>query len=598
MSDVDIDGHMTGPDILVVSQRLTKKFPLLALSAGVSIFAATLGLAQRSDIDVHYLDQGAKWTQAARSDFYTADQGSQLIRLNWLEALTQADGKPFLDGSLTRYGYLANPDATLPLPIGFTVAGEPGTQYVGMTCAACHTRQIEIGGAPYRIDGGPALSDFQSFLTNLDQSVGRVLASDANFQTFATAILGSSATSAARTALRQEVAIWYQRQHTLFARALPAEPWGVGRLDAVSMIFDRVSGLDVAPTPDGIIADNIRPADAPVRYPFVWDAPKQDKTQWPGFAANGDDLLGVVRNLGEVYGVFATFHPIKTQGPIGWSFDEINSANFSGIDHLESLVRDIGPPAWPWAIDQAAADRGAQLFATNCASCHQEDHHGEIRFFPLSQTWKTPLVDVGTDTHEYDVLSRVASTGILKGAIYMPGKRLQASDTQFNILKAAVIGSMFDQIAHHGLPRGSLLQPLDQGLLLHQRHALKKPQDEVNEAFSTDPAPMGASGTPHPYEARVLHGIWATAPYLHNGSVPSLAELLKPDSQRIASFALGNVYDTRTVGLSVQQHLGAPVRQTTDCASRASGNSRCGHNYGTTLTNIQKEDLIEFLKTL
>jgi len=598
MSKVDAGGQMTRPEGSTASRPLTTRLPVLALGASISIFAATLGLAQQSDGGVHYLDQGTKWTQATRSDFYAADQGSQLIRLSWLKALTQADGRPFLDGALTRYGYLANPDATLPLPIGFTVAGAPGAQFVGITCSACHTRQIEVDGASYRIDGGPALSDFQSFLLDLDQSVGRVLASDADFTSFANAVLGPSVTSSERATLRQDVSNWYQRQHTLFTRALPSEPWGVGRLDAVSMIFDRVSGLDIASTPDGVIADNIKPADAPVRYPFVWDAPKQDKTQWPGFAANGDDLLGVVRNLGEVYGVFATFHPVKTQGPIGWSFDRINSANFSGIDHLESLVRDIGPPAWPWAIDQGAANRGAQLFAANCASCHQEDHHGEVRFFPLSQTWKTPLVDAGTDAREYDVLNRVASTGILKGALYMPGKHLQASDTQFNILKAAVIGSMFDQIAHHGLPRGSLLQPLDQGLFLHQPAPLKKPQDEVNEAFRADPVPMGAMGTPHPYEARVLHGIWATAPYLHNGSVPSLAELLKPDTQRVATFALGNIYDTRTVGLAVQQHPGAPVRQTTDCANRASGNSRCGHNYGTTLRGDQKADLIEYLKSL
>ncbi|MGB8900889.1 MAG: hypothetical protein WCC90_17330, partial [Methylocella sp.] len=40
------------------------------------------------------------------------------------------------------------------------------------------------------------------------------------------------------------------------------------------------------------------------RYPFLWNAARQDKTQWPGFAKNGIDLLGLARNLGEVYGVF------------------------------------------------------------------------------------------------------------------------------------------------------------------------------------------------------------------------------------------------------------------------------------------------------
>src|SRR6185437_3050916 len=39
-------------------------------------------------------------------------------------------------------------------------------------------------------------------------------------------------------------------------------------------------------------------------------------------------------------------------------------------------------------------------------------------------------------------------------------------------------------------------------------------------------------GEPHAYESRVLHGIWATAPYLHNGSVPNLWELLLPPERR------------------------------------------------------------------
>lgn len=67
-------------------------------------------------------------------------------------------------------------------------------------------------------------------------------------------------------------------------RALPKNGWGVGRLDAVGMIFNRVSGLDIGPPPDFMIPENMKTADAPVRYPFLWNAPRQDKTQWPGFA--------------------------------------------------------------------------------------------------------------------------------------------------------------------------------------------------------------------------------------------------------------------------------------------------------------------------
>jgi hypothetical protein len=97
------------------------------------------------------------------------------------------------------------------------------------------------------------------------------------------------------------------------------------------------------------------------------------------------------------------------------------------------------------------------------------------------------------------------------------------------------------------------------------------------------------------YEARVLQGIWAAAPYLHNGSVPTLAELLKPSAQRVSQFNLGTKYDIENVGLAVTQ--GGPTRFVTDCNDINSGNSRCGHDFGTTLTDHEKEALLEYLKT-
>ena len=100
------------------------------------------------------------------------------------------------------------------------------------------------------------------------------------------------------------------------------------------------------------------------------------------------------------------------------------------------------------------------------------------------------------------------------------------------------------------------------------------------------------------YEARVLEGIWAAAPYLHNGSVPTLAELLKPWAQRAPKFKIGQAYDTANVGLAVDQAQFNYELQTSDCANLNSGNSRCGHEYGTTLPAAEKKALLEYLKTL
>lgn len=545
---------------------------------------------------VRYLDQGPNWKAADRQGFYAQDQGSQIIPLAWAKALQAPDGTPFLSDRLARYGYLRD-EARADLPVGFTSATRAGIAYLGMSCAACHTRQIEVEGAAYRIDGGPALSDFQSFLSDLDSAVGLVLSDGTRFDAFASTVLGAGAAPDKKAALKAALGDWYRRQHILFSRALPANPWGLGRLDAVSMIFNRVSGLDIGTAPDGIIAANIQSADAPVRYPFIWNAPKQDRTQWPGFAENGDALLGLARNLGEVYGVFADFHPVKTNGPLGYDYHTRNSANFSGLRQLERHVRKIGAPVWPWPLDQAAVDRGKALYATNCFSCHGETH-GKTRLVPFTtDTWKTPVMDVGTDTRQYDILARTADTGVLKGARSQINHQLGAQDKQFNILAAAVIGSLLDWSLHPLRPDGPLAPPfIGDALVPHLK--IGNTKKELYGVYHAEVA-QGAVGGQHPYEARVLYGIWATAPYLHNGSVASLAELLTPPDQRQAAFAVGPAYDRATVGLAKvqpgpQQHW----RQTTGCDQLNSGDSHCGHPYGTQLSANQKSDLLEYLKKL
>ena len=121
--------------------------------------------------------QGAEWTPESRETFYTQDQGSRIMPLAWMQALKQSSGEAFLADRLERYGYLPNPlSATPDLPVGFTVANDAGVPSIGMTCSACHTRQIDVNGTDYRIDGGPAIVDFQSFLKDLDDSVRAVRA--------------------------------------------------------------------------------------------------------------------------------------------------------------------------------------------------------------------------------------------------------------------------------------------------------------------------------------------------------------------------------------------------------------------------------------
>ncbi|MDX1653945.1 MAG: cytochrome c [Candidatus Competibacteraceae bacterium] len=99
------------------------------------------------------------------------------------------------------------------------------------------------------------------------------------------------------------------------------------------------------------------------------------------------------------------------------------------------------------------------------------------------------------------------------------------------------------------------------------------------------------------YVAKPLDGLWLRAPYLHNGSVPTLADLLSPPDQRPEIFYRG--YDVYLPGGSGFVHQGeAAAAQGFAYDTRLPGNGNAGHPFGSTLADGQKRDLIEYLKTL
>jgi cytochrome c5 len=649
---------------------MRRNTPVRLLAAAVISLAFTRPLLANctsqpawSGTGTSYFD-ACGWGDAQRLDFYQRDQGSRLIPLSWLRALNRPDGTPFLPAGLEKYGYLPNPSShsnpfaadDVSLPVGFTLSGADATAVVGMTCAACHTRELVYGSTRLRIDGGPAIVDFQSFLSDLTASVAAVL-SGSQFDTFAHHVLDGAAgpaTTAQIAQLRQDVQAWYSSFNAITSRALPdaAHGWGLGRLDAVSMIFDRVAGIDIALGNKGALTANIFPADAPVRYPFIWNANLQNRTQWPGVAQNGNDLFALLRNLGEVYGVFGVLRPQRLWPPLGFplgapiiNFIGHNSAAFDNLAQLENLLKKIPSPAWPAATfgrEPANTARGKAVFDTACASCHGIKH---VALQPW--LWQTPLKNAWTDTREWSVLDRkAADPGLLDGMIDITsltsghpaviGKNTKeftilANTVLRSVLEHALLGQSWQPAATGpvaGLEANVRSMFVGQGALTNSevQQAVQRPEfADLRNAYTTKP-PTAASAAPATetpvYEARVLNGIWSTAPYLHNGSVATLADLLRPsctDAQaaqdaathvdkdrqcRRVTFAIGNVYDPVNVGLAAGQPAGAPVRVTTDGSSAValgSGNSRAGHeghDYGTDLPAADKAALLDYLKTL
>lgn len=586
----------------------TGKRTRAARGAGLALALALTVPAAKAE-QVRWLDQG--WSPTETKAFYGTDQGSRIMPLAWMMALKQPNGQPFMADSLKRYGYLPNPDSRpAGLPVGFNVGNLDGAESIGMTCAACHTRQIDVGGTAYRIDGGPGFTDLQGFFKDLDAAVGTVVNDEAAFEAFADMVLEKDPPAEEKAALRKQVGDWYKSYHTLVERSMvnPAAPgaplaaaWGLARADAVTMIFNRLSGLDIGTAPDHLIADNVHPATAPVRYPFLWDAPRQDKTQWPGFAANGDSLLGLIRNLGEVYGVFGAFHPFKTKWKLlGVNYVARNSADWEGLDRLENLAASLRPPKWPAPerIDRRLAEQGKAIYnwkteQGGCAECHGEAP-GTPRLVPPSATWKTPIIDVNTDIREWDLIRGQDSKlnpGVLAGACMPLFPSIPDKDAAgLQLLSISVLGAILQH--NSPLPILPAVPCADWSVLDSTAQDLLKDFKAI--AQNPEAPPTGRN----PYESRVLHGIWAAAPYLHNGSVPTLADLLKPASERPASFPVGPEYDLEKVGLAASQGKSSFTYKTSDCSDLASGNSRCGHEYGTGLSPENKKALLEYLKTL
>ena len=119
-----------------------------------------------------------------------------------------------------------------------------------------------------------------------------------------------------------------------------------------------------------------------------------------------------------------------------------------------------------------------------------------------------------------------------------------------------------------------------------------------------DRPPMVETRDPYGYVSPPLDGIWLRAPYLHNGSVPTLRDLLNSPGERPQTFHRGyDVFDPVKVGFKEPPpRPTGPTGELTQLYSlfdtREKGNGNQGHTYGTQLSNEDKEKLLEYLKTL
>ncbi|MDQ2764553.1 MAG: cytochrome c [Pseudomonadota bacterium] len=516
------------------------------------------------------LDQG--WSPHQRDVYYYTSQGALIMPAAFMEALQDAGpqgGRFMAPENLARLGVIPGQASAMNpygWPPGFAIdtQSKDGIPRVGLTCAFCHTGQIEYHGQSVRIDGGAANIDSRGFAEAMGHAVIATGKDPQRRARFLEAVirLGYPAARAADD---------FDNLYDRMLRASPAAPVdmakstppGPGRQDAFNSIAANifVRALDEK--------SNTRAADAPVNYPYVWDMWLFDYTQYNASQRQpmGRDIVEAIGHVG-VLGFLDPVTGVVLPEPDRWR-TTIRPRNLYAI---RQVLDTLKPPPWPEAvlgkIDQAKAEQGRALFAQNCAGCHGIKL---IKGTANPVEWHVPVIrldKIGTDT-----ASSLAFAGARFDASKLGlSKQASVAQVSFVVVNAIKRQAYLDA----GIPGSEWAK-----------------YDGFGRKDTADPDPCG-------YKARPLIGTWATPPFLHNGAVRTIYDLLS--DTRPTSFVFGGTeYDPQKLGFTQDAGPGTIVLDT-----KLTGNSNAGHWFtddatrpgrtGRGFTEPEKYAIIEYLK--
>jgi len=517
------------------------------------------------------------------------------------------------------------------------IGGVKSIKMVGVNCAFCHSGSLDFKGTNYRVHGSPSMTDVRAFFKDMMTSTLAVLAKEEltvdflkrmkvpdaeikakelNRYFFARlgetthGIINAGNVSAQLTLLKakyfkdtnrlfkgkeaisdslekllrmtygfsdtDDIGELKQRMKFLGTMMVGTDPKtdetesGYGRTDA----FGRIGNLVLR-------GDNAISYTSPVSFPWIWGIKYMAKLHY-----NGNSNSVILRNVGQSLGL----------GSLVLSKDGDSTVNIHNLGRLEALVHKIQTPRWETVfagvselqINQQLADRGRQVYEGQCMHCHESNHfvgpRKELRLYKM-----TPLKEMGTDP----MAARNAVTAV---------GQLQFEDAIFTGV---------DKMKMRYYEKNNISEK-EQAELEYRdirgkeffRDTLNGYSKQWSQSLDYGDTPVGTG-----YKARHLSGVWATAPFLHNGSVPSLWDMLSPAAQRPKYFNVKEKeFDPVKVGLKYEREKNI-LHLTKRCAkSEAScfdttivGNSNAGHEgryYGTELSDSDKHALIEYLKVL
>ena len=369
--------------------------------------------------------------------------------------------------------------------------------------------------------------------------------------------------------------------------------------------------------------------NAPVSYPFLWDITRHDYVQWNGVAPNaGPGPIG--RNAGEVIGVFGTLDWVDKNG---WTISSVlggqgfhshhisfeSSVKVHNLRLIEDKLGDLQSPTWGDAEKMAGlpplkwdrVERGERLFDQYCVGCHAVIDRSSPTRRIVAEMIK--LDSIGTDrAMAKNSVSYTGYSGILRN--------LYSSTSVGGVL----LDTKAPAVALLTKATENVVATPDPDKWLFTRGA-DWAIDLIDASLSNVIKPSVKAGDYNPdttatpfasvqaYKGRSLNGIWATAPFLHNGSVPTLYDLLLPASPepgdapdmkyRPKTFLVGSrELDPVKVGFESE---GSDGYQGFLFDTSLPANSNKGHEYGTrprdgmkALNEDERLDLVEYMKSL
>jgi hypothetical protein len=606
------------------------------------------GAAQPENRDQSRRDE---WTDEQRERYYQTSQGSLVMPYAWFRALEwRTSRERFAAPNVqARYGLLPDNDTRYNkdlMPVGIVknivqdadveTLGEGQKEWASISCAACHTGQLTYKGNAMRIDGGQSFWNFETWSTDMVFSLLLTTTVPTRFERFCARVYGlpepAKCNDVEKTNLRRQVKRYTHSNllssgiNALIQHTYPIRE-GFTRTTALGRGVNGEFGpTDPCSGPlDRHCDRNITRSTGAVSFPPLWYTHEYDWVQSPAAIRQP---LG--RNVTEAWGV-----SVRVELKPG-DKQFASTANIDDMFWMETLISILQAPRWPedvfGPIDRAKAERGRYLYndavwpqapaaeqaeqpadkaskilgpnpdrpkTGYCARCHAPAFEPE-KVWPTEANAPTN----GIGAHLYD-----------QKFLQLPLYRQNVLDTdpddarQFasRQVHTGELAPLFKNLnppvmSPELVDIGTALSVTISGILdrWFTEHKVSGDCRQIMQGHRQNlfRAPLG-------YPARPLDGYWATGPFLHNGSVRTIYELLSPVSERAKAFWVG----TREFD---PVHLGFrddPIEGAFRYDTSLDGNSNRGHEFrdaplntvgviGPYLTPEDRLAIIEYLKVL